>query len=73
MLVVDKRPIPNDKEFGELPIGAVFQFSEDSSVLMKIDSADTEENTIDLGDCSRFSSSPSDLVIELNAYLTIEG
>lgn len=73
MKVVDKRPRPIEKEFGELPIGAVFEFLVDGGTFMKIDTADTEENAIDLADCSLFCVSPSDLVFELNAHLVVEG
>jgi len=73
MLIVDKRPIPPQKEFGELPLGAVFSLLENDAIFVKIYSADVDENTFGLEDNSLFYTSPSDLVIELKAHLVVEG
>lgn len=79
MKVVDKRAPTATKEFGELPIGAVFEFPVDSEkaeyfgVCMKIASADCDENAFDLEDCCTFSLEANTQVCELNAHLVIEG
>ena len=79
MTIVDKRTLVATKEFGELPIGTVFEFPADAEVAeyysacMKINSADCDDNTIDLEDCHIFSMGPNEKVCELNAHLVIEG
>lgn len=72
MLVVDKRPTPIEKNFDELPVGAVFEFP-DGGIYMKINVEGIEETAIDIEGYFMCYVSPSDLVIELNAYLTVEG
>jgi hypothetical protein len=79
MKILDKRTTTATKEFGELPIGAVFEFpmndghAEWFGICMKINSADRDNNAIDLEDCHLFSMPPNVKVCELNAHLVIEG
>lgn len=79
MTIVDKRTLTAPKEFGELPIGAVFEFPRDSDkadyfgICMKILSADCDENAFDLEDCCVFSLEANAQVCGLNAHLVIEG
>ena len=79
MTIIDKRISTQTKEFGELPIGAVFEFPVDSDkadyfgICMKIFSADCDENAFDLEDCCVFSLDANTQVCELNAHLVIEG
>lgn len=79
MKIVDKRTLTATKEFGELPIGTIFEFPMSSekadyfSICMKVNSADCDNNTIDLEDCSIFDTEADTKVCELNAHLVIEG
>lgn len=78
MTIVDKRTAAT-KEFGELPIGAVFELpasngqAEWFGICMKINSANRDNNAIDLEDCHLFSMPPNEEICELNAHLVIEG
>ena len=78
MKITDKRISTAIKEFGELPIGTVFEFprgseqAEYSGVCMKIASADWDDNAIDLEDYGIFTLTPNIKVCELNAHLVIE-
>ena len=79
MTIVDKRALTATKEFGELPIGAVFEFptgskeAKEVGICMKIASADWDDNAIDLEDCGVFTLAPNVRVCKLNAQLVIEG
>lgn len=77
MKVIDKRTIAT-KEFGELPIGAVFEFpagryAECYGICMKIDSANCMFNAFDFKDHCIFAAEANVKVCELNANLVIEG
>lgn len=79
MKIIDKRTLTATKDFGELPIGTVFEFpvgsqqAECFGICMKINSADCDDNTIDLEDCTIFNTEADTKVYELNAHLVIEG
>ena len=80
MTIVDKRNVAATKEFGELPIGAVFEFPAGSreadwfDICMKIATADCDDNTLDLEDNGgTLTVAPNTKVCELNAHLVIEG
>ena len=78
MKIVDKRTPTATKEFGELPIGTVFEFPSGSEgaefgACMKIASSDFEDNSIDLEGCVVFTTEPNEKIHELNAHLVIEG
>ena len=78
MEIIDKRNSTATKEFSELPVGAVFEFpagkyAECYGICMKIETADTKDNTFDLKDCSIFDTEANTKVCELNAHLVIEG
>lgn len=80
MKVTDKRtPNTNAKEFGEVPVGTVFEFpigsegAEYYRFCMKIESSDYDNNTIDVEDCTTFYTAPNEKIHELNAHLVIEG
>lgn len=79
MEIVDKRNLTATKEFGELPIGAVFEIPVTNEkadwfgICMKINSAVSKDNTIDLEDCCTATVMPHEKVYELNAHLVIEG
>ena len=79
MKIIDKRPPTATKEFGELLIGTIFEFPVGSDkadyfgICMKINSADCDDNTIDLEDGTIFDTEADTNVCELNAHLIIEG
>ena len=79
MEITDKRTSTETKEFGELPIGTVFEFprgsqkAEEFGICMKIATADWDDNAIDLEDCGIFTLEANVKVCELNAHLVIEG
>lgn len=78
MTIIDKRTAAT-KEFGELPIGAVFEFPASSGqaewfgVCMKIVSEDCDDNAFDFKDCCLFTLEANAQVCELNAHIVIEG
>ena len=79
MKIVDKRTMTATEEFGELPIGAVFEYPVGSrendwyNACLKINSADCDDNAFDLEDGTTFTVAPNVQVCELNAHLVIEG
>jgi hypothetical protein len=78
MEIIDKRTSIATREFGELPIGTVFEFPSGSEgaefrACIKIETADTEDNTFDLEGSVMFTTYPDEKVCVLNAHLVIEG
>ena len=79
MKVVDERIPTATKEFGGVPVGTVFEFPTGSEgaeyyrTCMKINSADYDDNTIDLEDCTIFYTEADEKIHVLNAQLVIKG
>ena len=79
MKIIDQRTMAATEEFGELPIGAVFEFPESSEAAgyfgpcMKIAAAVSEDNAFDLKDSCILSLPHNESVCALNAHLVIEG
>lgn len=78
MEIIDKRTCTATTEFSELPIGTVFEFPKGSEqaeylgICMKIETADTEDNTFDLEERVVFTTYPDKKVHILKARLVIE-